>query len=145
MTNETEVDPKIQLALQFVKLMNGENILCQVIEGMSGPEPHHLMACYPIQIVEMTGRGGESAYGLSPWIPFSKQKIVAINRGTIVATTTVMESIEAMYVSYLKDYLTQQNVMVATEDVTTKVDTALDMEAFEDDEPKAPAPVTWIN
>jgi hypothetical protein len=104
--NDQAKDSKeLELNLRFVKLTNGDDILCQVPDGFD--TAMNLIVAHPIRVVElMNSFDKESSYAFMPWMPFTDQDVVAINKLTVISITTVKESIQILYLKHLTAYLT---------------------------------------
>jgi hypothetical protein len=70
---------KFDINFRFLKLMNGEDIICQVPAGHE--TEHSLIIAYPVKVMSFFDPHEDDAmYVMMPWIPFSSSELIPISK-----------------------------------------------------------------
>jgi hypothetical protein len=89
---------------RFVKMTNGDDIICQIPQGIETDTI--LFVINPMRVIEMFEPEEEdSTFMLAPWIPFTGQEMVAVNKLNVVAITSILPQIETMYLHRIAELM----------------------------------------
>lgn len=96
---------------RFIKLLNGEDILC-TLEGITS---ELVIVKNPLKITTMFDPHlDEALYMFVPWLPFTEQPTVGINSSTIVTLTSVKDPVKEVYLKKVDNFTkhTMQQVVI---------------------------------
>jgi len=147
----TEEAQVYEMYYRFVKLNSGDDILCQVPKGLETDQL--LLVRFPMKIISMYDPAkSESMFALHPWIPYTAQEIVAVNKRHVISITNVRPEIRKMYdkrvemfmvelynVQSLEEYLTES----MPQDEQPATDQSQD--EIQEDTATEGGPKPWVN
>jgi hypothetical protein len=145
---ETELpnfDTEALYDFRFMKLNNGDEILCQVprkeVEDM-------LLVRFPMKVSTMFNQElDEAVYVFTPWIPFTAQEIIAVNKVSVVTMTTIRPEIKEIYIKktevFQRQSFRQVNIPTGQVDPSkaTDADETMDEDEQTNEAPKKP----WVH
>jgi hypothetical protein len=139
-----EPEPEATYEYRFLKLTNGDDILCQVpvIQVMQ----EMLLVRYPLKVSTMFDPSSEEAiYLFTPWVPFTSQELITINKLTIVTYTTVRDMVKNIYEQKIESMKKQSLQAVSLPNhPSSDVDPVIDPDVDEDAVP-GPVKKPWLN
>jgi len=98
----------IELDFRFVKLTNGDDILCEV-PLVEIEESEMLIVRYPLKISTVYDPSlDEAVYVFTPWVPFTSQQLIAINKICVVTVTSIVEDVRDIYLQKIKIFQKQK-------------------------------------
>jgi hypothetical protein len=137
---------KLKLHYRFIKLTNGDDIICQVPEGIETDTL--LLVRHPIKVITMVDPHNEDAiYAFTPWVPFTEQELIAVNKMTVVSITTVRDDIKELYMKRVQEYMYRDLRKKTSKPVFSGDTTEPELPEEVDDEPVADPddPKNWVN
>jgi hypothetical protein len=144
---ETELpnfDTEVLYDFRFMKLNNGDEILCQVPKADTADI---ILVRFPMKISTMfNSELDEAVYVFTPWVPFSSQELIAINKIAIVTMTTIRPEIKEIYLKKTEVFQRQsfRQVTIPTGEVDSSK--AKDVEDTDEEESVAEAPKKpWVH
>lgn len=121
-------------AYRFIKLTNGDDLLCQLV--LDNSAEYHLFLRYPLKVVTMLDHESESInFVYLPWVPLTSQEIIPVRRSNVISMTGVPSDIQAIYRERVTDWQNTKNANLPQEEVADD----------EEDEQNFNKKKTWVN
>ena len=90
-----------ELSIRFIKLTNGEDIICSIVQEMETDD--YIYVGYPMKLDEFFDEiEGTVEYLFIPWIPFAAEETaIPVAKTALVTCTEVTELMEMTYLNKL--------------------------------------------
>lgn len=129
-------------AYRYIKLTNGDDLLCQLV--LDGSAEYHLFLRYPLKVVTMLDHESEAInFVYLPWVPLTSQEIIAVRRSNIISMTSVPGDIQSIYRDRVSEWMAQLDAKAARKNAE-----AFSEEEHQEEDESAPQESkkkTWIN
>jgi hypothetical protein len=112
------------LNCKYIKLSNGENIICLTDDNMENLETNRrVLITDPMMVslvrVPRLGVGVVDSYVLHPWMPLSEDKIMEINTSCIISAVEAKASFREQYENFI-DQMNNEKLIPAEERETAR-------------------------